>query len=110
MPNSRKMKDMLVRIARRRSTYPDSRNAFSAHKIATGRKEDKFGIDIALAPALYARAATLPSLKPVGIAVHIGSQLTTLDPFRAAFTRVADLVHSLRATGLPVIVWESATP
>ena len=77
-------------------------DANTHHKIATGRKEDKFGIDIALAPALYARAAALPSLKPVGIAVHIGSQLTTLDPFRAAFARVAELVRSLRASGLTV--------
>jgi diaminopimelate decarboxylase len=95
-------------------------DANTHHKIATGRKEDKFGIDIALAPALYARAAALPSLKPVGIAVHIGSQLTTLDPFRAAFARVAALVRSLRASGLTVerldlggglgIVYESESP
>jgi diaminopimelate decarboxylase len=95
-------------------------DAHTHHKIATGRKEDKFGIDIALAPALYARATTLPGLKPVGIAVHIGSQLTTLDPFRAAFLRVADLVRSLRADGLNVerldlggglgIVYEGETP
>jgi len=58
-------------------------------KIATGRKEDKFGIDIDVAPALYARASQMPHIRPLGIAVHIGSQLTSLDPFRAAFCRCA---------------------
>jgi diaminopimelate decarboxylase len=71
-------------------------------KISTGRKEDKFGIDIDLAPSLYARAAHLPTIRPVGIAVHIGSQLTTLDPFRAAFIRVGDLIGELRSSGLTV--------
>jgi diaminopimelate decarboxylase len=71
-------------------------------KIATGRKDDKFGIDIALAPALYARASGMKGLKAVGVAVHIGSQLTTLAPFRAAFERVAALVRHLRADGLTV--------
>jgi diaminopimelate decarboxylase len=95
-------------------------DADTHHKISTGRKEDKFGIDIDLAPALYARAADLPGLRLVGIAVHIGSQLTKLDPFRAAFLRVADLVRSLRADGLTVerldlggglgIVYEGESP
>ena len=74
-------------------------DALTHHKIATGRKEDKFGIDIALAPALYARAARMQGVEPVGIAVHIGSQLTSLAPFRAAFARVAALVRELRAAG-----------
>jgi diaminopimelate decarboxylase len=68
-------------------------------KISTGRKADKFGIDIDDAPALYARAATLTGVQPVGIAVHIGSQLTSLEPFRAAFLRVRELIESLRAAG-----------
>jgi len=71
-------------------------------KITTGRKEDKFGIDIDVAPALYARASQMPHIRPLGIAVHIGSQLTSLDPFRAAFTRVGDLIRELRAAGLTV--------
>ena len=63
-------------------------DAETHHKISTGRKEDKFGIEIDAAPALYAEAATLNGVRPVGIAVHIGSQLTSLAPFRAAFLRV----------------------
>jgi diaminopimelate decarboxylase len=68
-------------------------------KIATGRKEDKFGIPIARAREVYALAARLPGLRVVGIDVHIGSQLTDLAPFEAAFTRVADLARVLRADG-----------
>ncbi len=68
-------------------------------KISTGRKEDKFGVDIVLAPELFQRAAEMPGIEPVGLAVHIGSQLTTLDPFREAFTRVANMVTDLRSAG-----------
>jgi diaminopimelate decarboxylase len=71
-------------------------------KITTGRKENKFGIDFAHARALYARAAELSHLRPVGLAVHIGSQITTLAPFGAAFRRLASLVGELRANGHPV--------
>lgn len=74
-------------------------DAETHHKIATGRKEDKFGIDIADAFAAYDRAAALPGVNPVSVAVHIGSQLTSLKPFRAAFTHVADLVRALRERG-----------
>ena len=77
-------------------------DALTHEKISTGRKEDKFGIDIGLAPAIYARAASMAGIEPVGVAVHIGSQLTTLDPFRAAFERVASLIRELRAQGLTV--------
>ncbi|HYD32770.1 MAG TPA: diaminopimelate decarboxylase [Azospirillaceae bacterium] len=68
-------------------------------KIATGKKENKFGIDIAIAREVYAKAAGLPGIKPVAVAVHIGSQLTDLAPFRAAFERVAELVIALRQDG-----------
>ena len=68
-------------------------------KIATGRKDDKFGIDIDLAPALYARAATMAGIETVGLAVHIGSQLTALGPFRDAFRRVVALATALRGDG-----------
>ncbi len=68
-------------------------------KIATGRSEDKFGVDIEDAAAVFARAAELPGVTPVSVAVHIGSQLTDLRPFRAAFERVADLVGVLRDAG-----------
>ena len=68
-------------------------------KIATGKSENKFGIPIARAREVYARAAELPGIEVVGVDVHIGSQLTELEPYRAAFTRVADLVRTLRSDG-----------
>ncbi len=68
-------------------------------KISTGRKEDKFGIDWSQAPDLYRKASTLPGLAPTAIAVHIGSQITSLAPFEAAFTKVRDLTLQLRAEG-----------
>jgi len=74
-------------------------DAKTHEKITTGRKENKFGIELRLAPDVYARAARLPGLEAVGVAVHIGSQLTDLTPFRDAFSLVAELVESLRAEG-----------
>ena len=71
-------------------------------KIATGRRGDKFGIDDAEIPALYAHAAALEGIEPVGLAVHIGSQLSRLAPFEAAFDRLIALVEGLRAVGHPV--------
>jgi diaminopimelate decarboxylase len=71
-------------------------------KIATGRKENKFGIELAEAPAAYELACGLPGIEPVGLAVHIGSQLTDLAPYRQAFERIAELVLELRAIGLTV--------
>jgi diaminopimelate decarboxylase len=71
-------------------------------KISTGKKENKFGIDIAHAAEAYRRAAALPGLKPLGLAVHIGSQLTDLVPFEAAFRRLIDLALELRGGGLAV--------
>ena len=71
-------------------------------KIATGRRGDKFGIDDADIPALYARAAALEGIEPRGLAVHIGSQLSRLAPFEAAFERLIALVEGLRAAGHPV--------
>jgi diaminopimelate decarboxylase len=68
-------------------------------KIATGRSENKFGIPIARAREVYARAAALPGLRVVGIDVHIGSQLTELAPFEAAYRKVAELTAVLRADG-----------
>ncbi|WP_435660220.1 diaminopimelate decarboxylase [Leisingera caerulea] len=68
-------------------------------KIATGKSENKFGIPIARAKEVYARAAALPGLEVVGIDVHIGSQLTDLDPFRLAYQKVAELTETLRAEG-----------
>ncbi len=68
-------------------------------KITTGRADNKFGIAYADAPALYAHAATLPGLRPVGLALHIGSQILTLAPYRAAYARAAELVRGLRQAG-----------
>ena len=74
-------------------------DAHTHDKIATGRRGDKFGIDDEEIPALYARAAALEGIEPVGLAVHIGSQLTRLAPFEAAFDRLVTLVEDLRAAG-----------
>lgn len=71
-------------------------------KISTGRKDDKFGIDWTLAPGLYRKARELPGLIPSAIAVHIGSQITDLVPFEAAFSRVRDLAVMLRGDGIPI--------
>ena len=74
-------------------------DAKTHEKIATGRKEDKFGVPISRAREIYAEAARLPGIEVVGIDVHIGSQLTDLAPFEAAFTKIADLTRELRADG-----------
>lgn len=68
-------------------------------KIATGKSENKFGIPISRARDVYARAAALPGLEVVGIDVHIGSQLTELEPFELAYKKVAELTETLRADG-----------
>lgn len=77
-------------------------DARTHRKIATGRAGDKFGIALELVPDAYRRAGCLPGVDPVGLAVHIGSQLTSLDPFRDAFLRLAGLVLQLRHEGLAV--------
>ena len=74
-------------------------DALTHEKIATGKAENKFGVDMAQAGGLFARAAELPGIRFEGLAVHIGSQLTELPPFRAAFRRVASLFGELRAAG-----------
>ncbi len=68
-------------------------------KIATGKSENKFGIPISRASEVYALAASLPGLDVIGIDVHIGSQLTELEPFELAYTKVAELTEQLRAEG-----------
>lgn len=74
-------------------------DAKTHEKIATGKSENKFGIPIRHALAAYDKAARLPSLKIVGIDMHIGSQLTELAPFEAAFIKLRDLVIELRQRG-----------
>ena len=68
-------------------------------KIATGRSENKFGIPLSRARAVYAHAATLPAIKVTGVDMHIGSQITHLDPFGNAFTLLAEFVRELRGDG-----------
>lgn len=68
-------------------------------KISTGKAENKFGVPFHEAPAIYARLASLDGLHLRGVALHIGSQLLTLDPLEAAFVRIGTLVADLRAAG-----------
>ncbi|MDO5612399.1 MAG: diaminopimelate decarboxylase [Paracoccus sp. (in: a-proteobacteria)] len=74
-------------------------DAKTHEKIATGKSENKFGIPIARARQVYAEAASLPGISVVGVDMHIGSQLTDLEPFRQAYTKMAGLVRALRADG-----------
>ena len=68
-------------------------------KITTGRADNKFGIPYDEAAGLYVHAAALPGVRPVGLALHIGSQIMAMAPYRAAYARAADMVRALRATG-----------
>ena len=77
-------------------------DAETHEKISTGRSEDKFGIDIDQAEALYRHATALDGIRPVGLAVHIGSQLTSLEPFRRAYAHVVALAKALQDAGLPL--------
>ncbi|GLX12223.1 diaminopimelate decarboxylase [Pseudomonas straminea] len=70
--------------------------------ISTGLKENKFGIDIEQAEAVYARAAELPNIEVIGVDCHIGSQLTTLEPFLDALDRLLLLVDKLAARGIVI--------
>ncbi len=74
-------------------------DAKTHHKIATGKSENKFGIPISRAREVYAHAAKLPGLKVAGVDMHIGSQITDLDPFGNAFALLAEFVRTLRADG-----------
>lgn len=74
-------------------------DARTHEKISTGKKENKFGIPISRARTVYSEAAALPGIEVVGIDVHIGSQLTALEPFEQAYRLVADLTTTLRADG-----------
>ncbi len=70
--------------------------------ISTGLKENKFGIDIDSAEAVYARAAELPNLEVVGVDCHIGSQLTSLPPFLDALDRLLALIDRLATRGIQI--------
>jgi diaminopimelate decarboxylase len=71
-------------------------------KISTGDSASKFGVSIAVVEALYARASADPALRAVGLACHIGSQITDLTPLEDAFSRMRELTERLRAAGLSV--------
>lgn len=71
-------------------------HAVTHEKITTGRKEDKFGVAWTEAPKLFQTAQSMPGIDVRGVAVHIGSQITDLAPFEAAFSKVAGLVNDLR--------------
>jgi diaminopimelate decarboxylase len=68
-------------------------------KISTGKSENKFGVPLARARAVYARAAKLPGIRVTGVDMHIGSQITDLVPLEAAFNLLAEFVRVLRADG-----------
>jgi diaminopimelate decarboxylase len=68
-------------------------------KISTGKAENKFGIGLHQAPAIYTRLAALPGLNMRGVALHIGSQLLNLDPLETAFGKIGKLVMDLRSAG-----------
>src|SRR6201747_2175733 len=68
-------------------------------KISTGKSENKFGVPLARARAVYARAAKMPGIKVTGVDMHIGSQITDLGPMEAAFRMLAEFVQTLRADG-----------
>ncbi len=71
-------------------------------KITTGRRDSKFGIPISRTHDLYARICTDKALAPRGLSVHIGSQLTELEPFRQAFEQAVQVVQELRGSGMTV--------
>ena len=77
-------------------------DAGTLSKISTGRKSDKFGVPFDEAADLYALAASLPGISPEGLHLHIGSQITRLDPFAAAYRRGVELLRSIRAAGIPL--------
>ncbi|MGV9007517.1 MAG: diaminopimelate decarboxylase [Brevundimonas sp.] len=101
--------DRLIAVAAARGAVPavairvNPRIGAGGHaKITTGGDTDKFGVPVADALTLYARAAASPHVTPVGLACHIGSQITDLAPLEAAFQVLRDMTLTLRAQGLTV--------
>ena len=74
-------------------------DARTHEKISTGKAEDKFGIPWKDASRVYARAAEMEGIKVTGIDMHIGSQITDLEPFDSAYARLSELIGTLRAEG-----------
>lgn len=77
-------------------------DARSHPHISTGRRANKFGVPIELAPQLYRDISRMPGLEPVGVHVHVGSQITDLDPLRRAAEAAVDLAVALRGDGIPI--------
>jgi diaminopimelate decarboxylase len=77
-------------------------DARTHEKISTGMRHNKFGIPLGDVEAACARAVDMPGIELVGLAVHIGSQLTELGPYEVAYGRLADLVRDLRGRGYPM--------
>ena len=77
-------------------------DAGTHEKISTGKAENKFGVPIDRAGGIYARLAALPGLEMRGVAVHIGSQLQSLEPLETAFVKLGGLIAELRSAGLTV--------
>ncbi len=98
--------ELLDRIARAKGSRarvalrvnPDV-DARTHKKIATGKAENKFGVELSKAREIYARGAAMAGIEMQGLAVHIGSQLTDLAPYRAAFSKIATLCAELRRDG-----------
>ncbi len=76
--------------------------AVTHEKISTGKRGDKFGIDWSETLHAFRHARTLPNLHIKGIACHIGSQITSLDPFATAYTRIGELLQHLRSEGFAI--------
>ncbi|WP_332656843.1 diaminopimelate decarboxylase [Brevundimonas sp.] len=101
--------DRLIAVAAAKGAAPEiairvnPRIGAGGHaRITTGGATDKFGVPAGEAPALYARAAASPHVTPVGLACHIGSQITALEPLEAAFRALREMTLALRAEGLAV--------
>jgi len=101
--------ELIARIAAERGQRPavafrvnPNVGAGGHAKITTGKAEDKFGVSIGEAERLYAQASNNAHLRPVGVACHIGSQITDLKPMRQAFRLMLGLVQRLRAEGMSV--------
>jgi diaminopimelate decarboxylase len=87
------------RIARVSMRINPDVDSGSHAKISTGKSENKFGVPLVNARAVYARAAKLPGIEVTGVDVHIGSQITDLGPLETAFRKLTDFVQTLRADG-----------
>ena len=101
-PELELLSDVAKRVGQRATVSirvnPDV-DAKTHHKISTGKAEDKFGISYKRAREVYARAAALPAIDVAGIDMHIGSQITELEPFAKAFKLMGELTEELRGDG-----------